>query len=375
MVASPSTPRRTGRVFVVAALDRRLRISVAGSGADAAAEEFSRAWGQLLVDDDVDVDRELTIDVEAADAGEPADAQVRASMLITLALIELNVGRGLLFHAAAATDSDGRALLLVGPSGAGKTTAVAHLARATSYLTDETALVDEEGAVAGYPKPLSLVDHGAQTLRAASDLGLAVASPARARVERVLIVDRSCGTPGRMPVTSRLSIAEGIVAVVPQLSGLSAHPSPLVALARLSRRVGGFERLQYSDVHDIDPEAGPPTTPRLAEPELVFSVPQRRRERCADTDTDTESDTDGLVQTPTDDAIEASGALLIARKGRVTVLAGIARTIWLETTRPTGFDVLLDGLRTVHGRARDDEEQFRRVVAGLIDGGILEWRR
>jgi hypothetical protein len=162
-----------------------------------------------------------------------------------------------------------------------------------------------------------------------------------------------------------LSTADGILAVVPELSGLSSHPAPLVALARISRLVGGFERLSYTNAVDIDPCAGPPTSTPLGADELAFVLPARRRPDSAGA---------GLVQAPTDDAIEVSGMVLVAQRGRVTALSGIARTLWLETARPLPEDVLLGLLRKIHGRVPDDERQFRRVVEGLLDGGILEWQ-
>lgn len=65
--------------------------------------------------------------------------------------------RHIVLHAAAA-GRDGRAVLLPGPTEAGKTTLVAGLARAgLAYLTDEAvALSLDDGAAEPFPKPLSL---------------------------------------------------------------------------------------------------------------------------------------------------------------------------------------------------------------------------
>ena len=364
MPANPSGLHAPRRALTIAALRHRLRLEFVGLGARAAAAEFSAAWNHLLDDGGGHAARELTVVVPENDREALDAAQAQATSLITLALIELNLGRGLLFHAAAGADAHGQAFLLVGPSGAGKTTAIGHLARAASYLTDETAFVDEQTDVFPYPKPLSVVrELGGKTETSPAELGLELPTRDRFRVGRVLIVDRR-HTP-HTPTSTRLSTAEGIMAVVAELSGLSSHPTPLVALAHLARQVGGFERLSYSDVRDIDPYTGPPTTPPLGADESAFLVPARRRREETGT---------GLVQALVDDAIEVSGVILLAQGGRVKVLAGIARTMWLQTTRPIPEVTLLRVLRGIHGRVSDDERHFRRVVDGLIEGGILEWR-
>jgi hypothetical protein len=358
-----SDQRAPRRGLTIAALQHRIRLEFSGPGADAAATEFSILWEHLLDDGTGGAERDLSIAVPS-DERETLDAvQAQATAHITLALIELNLGRGLLFHAAAAVDARGRAFLLVGPSGAGKTTAIGHLGRSSPYLTDETAFVDDLAQVHPYPKPLSIVrEGGGKTQTRPADHGLEVPTRDRFPLGRVLIVDRHDGSA---PSSTRLSTADGILAVVPELSGLSSHPAPLVALARISRLVGGFERLSYTNAVDIDPCAGPPTSTPLGADELAFVLPARRRPDSAGA---------GLVQAPTDDAIEVSGMVLVAQRGRVTALSGIARTLWLETARPLPEDVLLGLLRKIHGRVPDDERQFRRVVEGLLDGGILEWQ-
>ena len=366
MLATPSDPCESHAAFVVTALRHRLRVQLTGDGAETAAAEFSTAWRHLLSSDDRDSDRELTIHVPDDEPGSIATAQARASALITLALIELNRGDGLLFHAAASTDADGAAVLLVGRSGAGKTTAVAHLARMTSYLTDETVLVDGEGRVVPYPKPLSVVgDQPEKTQLAPAELGLEIPTADRLPLARVLVVDRS-DERERPSTVTRLRSAEGILAVIPQLSGLCSHPAPLVALARLSRAIGGFERLVYSEARDMDAATGPPSSPPLSDSELAFRLAPRRLEP--------DTGARGLVQSPVDDAIEFSDTLLIAQGGRVTALSGIAMSAWMQSVRPTPDDVLLDRLRAVHGRTPDDARHFRRIVDELVDGGILEWQ-
>ncbi|HEX6388156.1 MAG TPA: hypothetical protein VFZ89_01875, partial [Solirubrobacteraceae bacterium] len=78
----------------------------------------------------------------------------------------------LIFVHAGAVAHKGRAILLPGPSFAGKTTLVAALVRAgATYYSDEFAPLDAEGRVHPYAKPLSLrgadlfqTDHAVETL-------------------------------------------------------------------------------------------------------------------------------------------------------------------------------------------------------------------
>jgi hypothetical protein len=68
------------------------------------------------------------------------------------------------FIHAGVVEHDGRALVLPGPSLAGKTTLVAALvSQGAGYLSDEYAVLDADGLVHPYPKPLSLrVDPGSR---------------------------------------------------------------------------------------------------------------------------------------------------------------------------------------------------------------------
>ena len=65
---------------------------------------------------------------------------------ITLAMIEQLVGSGVMLHSAVIGDPQSkRALALVGVSGSGKTTASRFLGSKLAYLTDETAIITDEG--------------------------------------------------------------------------------------------------------------------------------------------------------------------------------------------------------------------------------------
>lgn len=369
----PATERMpaTERTFVVGALGHRVRVTVGGEGAGALGEAFADAWSHLLLSGAADggaevAEQELSLVARSGDTAVAA-ALADASARITRALIDLSAGRGLLFHAAAVPDQDGGAILLVGPSGAGKTTAVARLAAASGYLTDEMALVGADGAVLPYPKPLSVGRGGpVKAQLAPRALGLAVAEPRPHPVSRVIVLDRDPGLAGP-PRSRRLDLIESLESLVPQLSGLARHPRPLRALAELIRQVGGIELLTYADAHALDPVAGPPAAPPGSAEEFAFTAPSAGR--------DTAEGTPGLVRTAAGDAVEAGGLLALAHGGEVRVLAGIAGTLWRETAQPRTEDALLARLRDAHGAAPGDDAAFRDAVGLLVDAGVLEWRR
>ena len=366
MPALPNHPDDAERGFVVGALGRRLRIRVTGPGSDALVTAFARAWAALLLDPCSETDHELTLSTWADSPDSIAAALADASARITRTLIDLNAGRGLLFHAAAVVGHDGRAILLVGPSGAGKTTAVTRLAGANGYLTDETVLVGHDGRVIPYPKPLSVDRGGSAKLQLApGELGLRVAEGASYEVGRVVVLNRGPGTPGA-PRTRRLDLIESIQALVPQLSGLEHHPAPIGAIAELIRRLGGIELLSYTDVGELDP-AGLPLSPPLSAEEVAFSTV------IGGTD-DHAAAGSGLIRTRASDAVETADVLVLAHGSAVRALAGIAKTLWLTTDEARAEDALLERLRAVHGAAPGDERALRGAIDDLVRAGVLEWR-
>ena len=94
---------------------------------------------------------------------------------LTVAMIQQLAGKRTMLHAAAIGDpATKRALVLVGASGRGKTTAAQYLGKKFTYLTDETTIVGADREIYPYPKPLSLVvsDDEPKEQRSPVDLGL-----------------------------------------------------------------------------------------------------------------------------------------------------------------------------------------------------------
>jgi len=140
-----------------------------------------------------DVFQDSEVVAQAGEAGHDALAAAIRSH------VALNAPAHIFVHAGVVA-VDGRALVLPGPSFSGKTTLVAALVRAgATYLSDEFAVLDADGRVHPYPKPLSIRRHGgwAQTDVPAAALGAASrAARARSRCWRTRF-RRGAGRPRR----------------------------------------------------------------------------------------------------------------------------------------------------------------------------------
>lgn len=175
---------------------------------------------------------------------------------ITVAMIEQLVGTGVMLHSAVIGDPESkRALALVGVSGSGKTTASRFLGSKLAYLTDETAVISDEGFVTPYPKPLSvIVDPNApKEQQNPVEAGLNVVAPEDRgyKLTRIVLISRD--EQAKEPRLERVPLHEALVFLSEQSSGLAKHPEGVVSLAKLVERCGGVWRLVYSEVEDTLP--------------------------------------------------------------------------------------------------------------------------
>lgn len=358
-------------MIAVRALGCRVGIRPSGPGARAFSSAFSHAWGQLLDEHSsaLDVIDEREITVPDTSATTVARVAVVASSEITHAAIEGNIGTGLLLHAAAMVQGPG-ATLLIGPSGAGKTTAIGHFGRHHGYLTDEIALIRPNGRVARYPKPLEVIGDSDATRRLVTpgELGLVPAPDEEMPVKRLIILDRRPDLGA--PTTARLGLLDGILALVPRISRLNATPDSLALLARRIAEVGGVELLSYESIDDLDPRSGPPTSAPLSAVELEYSLPLADPVEPPSRPLEQER---SVVRSPADDAIDISDTLLVASDDRVSALVGVSRSIWLETAQPRSVEGLLASLRRTHGEFEGDADITASVVRQLTEHGILRW--
>jgi hypothetical protein len=147
----------------------------------------------------------------------------------------------LVFVHAGVVARHGRAILLPGPSLAGKSTLVAALVRAgAEYYSDEFALIDDAGLVHPYLEPLALrdqpgADHGS------ADEPVADGLEARAPVPVGLLVITAYEHGGTWAPRT-LTAATGVVAVMEHT--LPSRQRPAQALAVLRRALSGATALQ-----------------------------------------------------------------------------------------------------------------------------------
>lgn len=175
---------------------------------------------------------------------------------ITVAMIEQLVGSGVMLHSAVIGDPESkRALALVGVSGSGKTTASRFLGSKLAYLTDETAVISDEGFVTPYPKPLSVIvnPNAPKEQQNPVEAGLNVVDPEDRgyKLTRIVLISRD--EQAKEPRLERVPLHEALVFLSEQSSGLAKHPEGVVSLAKLVERCGGVWRLVYSEVEDTLP--------------------------------------------------------------------------------------------------------------------------
>lgn len=180
---------------------------------------------------------------------------------------------GLVLHAGL-VGCRGRAILLCGGTGAGKTTLTAWLVRSgLTYASDEIALVPHgEGQAVSYPRPLSFKHAGepmldrwiSQDIRA----GATLSTPLSTLVPPALFGSAAytaAWAPGAIVFPVRheardtdlrhLSTAETafhLMGTLVNARHLERHGLP--AVIRLASRVQGY-RLSYRDVEDVRPDA------------------------------------------------------------------------------------------------------------------------
>lgn len=218
-----------------------------------AAEQLRRQWVRCLTDPGAGGEGQELL---AADSTLPLPREVLLRLTFVLnerAMHDL-AGRAIMLHAAGLSCED-RVLVLVAPSGTGKTTAACHLGRSLGYVTDETVAVRLDGSVVPFPKPLAVVDPEEPDLkvhRSPDDLGLRHHAT-DLRLGPVVLLDRreagSCGRPRLEPVPLLHAMRE----LVPQTSALTALSRPLLTLAQRLESSGGVHRLVYEEIDEAEP--------------------------------------------------------------------------------------------------------------------------
>lgn len=347
----------TGHIVRVRALGTVVRLEAPGP---AEAALLRQEWSRCLVEAPDAV--EVPIPVTTGDA--PADRWGYAlATLTTRVAIEAAAGRLLMFHAAAVSDPDGRALVLVAPSGTGKTTAAAVLGRAGfGYLTDEAVAIDDGARVLPYPKPLSVVQaSGGKVQHGPDELGLG-ATKDDASVRRVVLLDR--GSEGVPPRLERVPLLDALVALIPQTSALPSLARPLQRLCDLADRCGGVYRLTYGQIGEAAGLLGAllagPVGP--TEPWSVLAPPPDDLEGRVRT---------GLRRVACLDAVRAGGEALLLVGSLPVRLSPVGLSVWLAVDGAAALSDLVAAAVRDHGPHPDALAVVRDAVQRMLDLGAL----
>ena len=303
------------------------------------------------------------------------------SQQVTLAAIEAARGRAWMLHAAGIATDDGQVVVLVGPSGRGKTTASRALGAVYGYVSDETVAIDADGRVWPYRKPLSVIEDPSapKTQLPPSALGLKPLPDAELRVAAIVLLDRD-PSHAPTPTVEVTDLGDALDGLVSQTSFLHDQPAALRFIAAVAAATGGIRTVKYREaatlpavIAELARPAGAIVVPPLPE-HVVAGVavagvavagvagPGPRFTRVAVADEVAVDDPDRI-------------ALLTIREnrqGHVTLLGGIAPAVWRAAEGAT-----LAQLTEAAIAAYDEPEGFDAgaavllAVGQLLDAGLL----
>lgn len=318
---------------------------------------LQRDWSRCVVSGPPGPD-DIPVDIGAGRSG-----YALASRLTLVALEQL-AGQRLMLHAAGLADADGHVLVLVGPSGTGKTTAAHALATSGwGYVTDETVAIDGAGRVLPYPKPLSIVDpaesHG-KTNHGPDALGLG-ATPLDLRAGAVVVLERERQTDSQ-PTLDPLPLLDAILELAGQSSYLIRLESPLQGLCRLVDQVGGAHRLTYGEIEDTLPLLAGLTSraPAGLEPWQPLPLPEAG-----------EPPPGRLVTAQPRDAVLIGDEALVLVDRTPVRLSSVGLTIWQRAATPATDADLLDAAVAEHGDHPDAARVVADAVDTMVEAGLL----
>lgn len=286
---------------------------------------------------------------------------------LTVAAILANAGHLTMLHACGVADpTTGATVALVAKSGTGKTTAASVLARAYGYVTDETVAIRPDRTVMSYPKPLSLKQGPERPKEQVGpdELRLQPAPP-NPFLQSIVLLNRVPGESRTPPALEKVSLVEGILALIPDSSSQGEIEQPLQSLCRLIDSVGGVRQVTYSEAADLPAALAP-----------LFQVHRQQEPGWKPRDSgsaEAEQLPQGhLRRTPAKDAVAIGNELLVMLDAGIVQLAGIGPAIWEGATTPLTPHQLAEKVAEVHGTPEGYRAAVLHAVDLLVAEGVLE---
>lgn len=301
------------------------------------------------------------------------------SRALTRWLISIRAGSALILHAAALASHDGsRAVVMVGRSGAGKTTAAETLGSTFGYVTDELVAIEPDGTLSPYPKPLSRVPPGGgPKLEVSPDEMLLEATPSQPpELAAIVLLNRDADMVGAARLEP-IRLQDALGEMITQSSSLWLQAHPLRRLCEALVRGGGPYILRYREIgdcthlidtlfsaadHRLPFKAVPPfggqkwvapagTTERLGAALLVDQM---------------------IVRAPWTDAVEVDEHTVVLMQGpRPAMLTGIGPEIWYASRSPIQVRDIVAAVERAHGKHPGAEHAVISAIHQLLISGVL----
>ena len=299
----------------------------------------------------------FSADISSADV---AELCVGLRQAINLRAIEARKGELLMFHAAGLADpATGDVIALIGPSGAGKTTAASSLGTVLGYVSDETVAVDATGRVIPFPKPLAVKEQGSTRKRITGpdELGLReVGGPLR--ISRIALLDRRDERVA--PSVTTLGLEDVLPEIVEQTNYFAALPRALRRLESLIRVSGGVHVIRYHHAEDLVE----PVSALLKRPAAHLAPPEAADEDAVRADVRTVAP-GSYERSVVDDWIDVAGEVMVLSDGQISRLSALGSLIWRALRSPQTMPGLVAHAEEAFGHAPDDAA--RSTVQAMLD--------
>lgn len=380
---------------VLDVMGKPMRLTLEGSGVVDLGTAIDRAWERCLMPAGtsqptgmtsvrVVLDEDATLVAQARKDGAVAGVTELVVMdELTTRLVheglEQLVGDRWLLHACALADpTTGACVVLVAPSGTGKTTASRTLARTLGYVTDETAVIERDGSMVPFPKPLSLLVDGTRPKQqvAPGDLDMLPSHPAPWLARVALLARDPEATEVR---AEHVPTVEALAFLAEQTSSLHLIERPLESVAAILNARGGLLRLVYAESADLAPlvagwlAEARPMDPVAAQPGPVAPAAPSDAEQ-----TPPALESGRVRRAAVRDEYVEDGEMSVLVEGRVLALSAMA-TLLLEVVGEAGSEGMTVADLEVHldnevGAPEDMSvsEALAPLLDDMVANGLLE---